>query len=350
MLEERTQAPSKRRWQMAKERGQVARSPELTAAVGLLALALALGTWGGGLAEALVSLVRRPLVEVPAVTAGAFDVVSQVRQHALAVALPLGAMVATMCIAMLVAHQLQVGGLWVPGLLAPDPARLWNGGGQLALGGRLVRGLWALARAGVIVAVAVWAINSRLPQLSRLGQMEAHGLARASASALYEITCALAVAMLALGVADYGLQYRRLAERLQQTPQEFREDQRASDGDPALRNQRRRLAQARQNEPVDALIGATLVLVGRLGLTVVLAGGPPPRKVSIRLVTKGPSGVRTRLLAERSGIPRVEADDLAGELVRYRAARQPVPPALLEALATAWPERRAARRVSALRG
>ena len=28
----------------------------------------------------------------------------------------------------LAAHQVQVGGLWVPGLLAPDPARLWAGG------------------------------------------------------------------------------------------------------------------------------------------------------------------------------------------------------------------------------
>jgi flagellar biosynthesis protein FlhB len=338
MLEERTQAPSKRRWQMAKERGQVARSPELTAAVGLLALALAMGTWGGSLADALAGLVRKPLAGASMVGADAFDVVSEVRGQALAAALPLGGTIAVVCVAMLLAHQLQVGGLWAPGLLAPDATRLWTGPAQLGLGGRLARGLWALARALVLAGVAIWAINARLPMFQRLGQMEARGVARASAAALYETTCVLALAMLGLGAADYLFQYRRLALRLQQTPEEFREDQRASDGDPALRSQRRRLAQARQREPVDALEGATLVLVGKLGLTIALAGGPPPRRVSIRLVSKGPAGFRLRMLAGRSGVPRVNEPDLAAQLARYRAARQPVPQAVLDALAAAWPQ------------
>ena len=54
MSEDRTQEPSKRRRLEARERGQVARSPELTGAAGLLAASALLGIWGDDLALALV--------------------------------------------------------------------------------------------------------------------------------------------------------------------------------------------------------------------------------------------------------------------------------------------------------
>ena len=44
MLEERTQPPSKRRRQQARQHGQVAHSPELTAAAGWLAAVLLIGS------------------------------------------------------------------------------------------------------------------------------------------------------------------------------------------------------------------------------------------------------------------------------------------------------------------
>ena len=50
MSEDRTQPASKRRRQLAREQGQAAHSPELTAAAGWLVAVLLLGFWGGDLA------------------------------------------------------------------------------------------------------------------------------------------------------------------------------------------------------------------------------------------------------------------------------------------------------------
>ena len=50
MSEDRTQEPSQRRRVEARERGQVARSPELTGSAGLLAASALLGIWGDDLA------------------------------------------------------------------------------------------------------------------------------------------------------------------------------------------------------------------------------------------------------------------------------------------------------------
>ena len=61
MSEDRTQPPSNRRRQMAREQGQAAHSPELTAAAGWLAAVGVLWFCGGGLAGALMGLMRGAL-------------------------------------------------------------------------------------------------------------------------------------------------------------------------------------------------------------------------------------------------------------------------------------------------
>src|SRR5947209_5011471 len=119
MSEDRTQAPSKLRRQQARDRGQVAHSPELTGAVGLLAAVTLLGFCGDDLAAALVAIVREPLAGAPVVSADPAEVVARLRQLAIGVAVPLLPVVAGFAMAALAAHQAQVQGLWAPGLLAP---------------------------------------------------------------------------------------------------------------------------------------------------------------------------------------------------------------------------------------
>ena len=61
MSEDRTQPPSKRRRQLARQQGQAAHSPELTAAGGWLAAVVLLGALGDDLALGLTRLVRSSL-------------------------------------------------------------------------------------------------------------------------------------------------------------------------------------------------------------------------------------------------------------------------------------------------
>ena len=63
MSDDRTQPPSKRRRQMARQHGQAAHSPELTAAAGWVVAAVAMLSWcGGDLAVALAGLVSDSLL------------------------------------------------------------------------------------------------------------------------------------------------------------------------------------------------------------------------------------------------------------------------------------------------
>ena len=336
MADDRTREPSKRRRQEARERGQAVHSPELTGAAGFLAASAALAVWGDGLAARLVALVRRPLTDAPVLSADVLEVVSRFRAETLGVAGPLGAILFAFAAAAFAAHQGQVLGLFAPGLLAPDPRRLWKLGQDPGLGSRATRGLWVLAKATIVVAAAAWVLRADWLDLQRLGGMSVASIARAAGASLGHVTLVLAAATLALGLVDFWLQHRRFDAMLRLTPEEQREDLRAMEGDPALRAQRRRIARSWRGDSPELLAGASLVLTGPAGLTVVLAGGPPPRRVLVRSIVSGPPGERLRQAAGTSGVTMVSAPALARRFAERRPPSLPPTPELVADLVSLW--------------
>ncbi len=236
------------------------------------------------------------------------------------------------------AHQAQVGLLWAPALMAPDVARLWGGGGGRGLAARAGRGAWTIAKGVVVLAVAAWAIRSRADDLAGLGTLDTPALARAWAGVVRGLLGTLAASALGLGLVDYAMQRQRFAAMLRLTPEQSREDQKAMDGDPSLRGRRSRLARAWRGDAPELLAGASLAVVGAKGLIVVLAGGPPPGKVSVRSAADGATGAKLRRTAEQGKIATVERADLARQLARLASKpNQTITPEILADLAAVWP-------------
>lgn len=341
MSEDRNQPPSKRRRQLAREQGQAAHSPELTAAAGWLVAVLLLGFWGGDLARGLITLTRQSVSGAPVVWVDPAAFVDHIRGLVLAVAVPLGLILAGFTVGVVVAHQMQVQGLWAPALIAPDPARLWILGRGSKLSPRLERIAWAVVKAVVLVSVSLWAIRAQWVEFQRLSDLEIPVLASSAGHVMLQPARILALVMLVLGLADYGLHYLRFEAMLRTTAEEQREDQRVMEGDLSLRTRRRRIARAWRGDAPELLAGASLILGGTHGLTVVLAGGPPPRRVTIRTVAQGNTGVHIRTSLSASRLPQIDAPDLARRLAQHAAASALLPavlPAeLLAEVAAVWP-------------
>lgn len=336
--EDRTEAPSKLKHQQAREQGQVAHSPELTSAAALLGAVLMLGVVGEPLMAGLLGVVQGRRGDALAVSMDLDEVVAHLRASALAVLGPLAALLVAPIAAGVAAHAAQVGWLWSPGLVAPDPSRLWGIGAGRGLAARAGRGAWSLARTTAVLGVAAWAIRSRLDGLAGLSRSDGPALALAWSDALRGLLVALAGAALALGLVDLALQRQRFGTLLRLTPEEAKEDRKATDGDPAIRSRRLRMARAWRGDAPELLAGASLLVVGDGGLAVILAGGPPPGRVSVRSAADGPTGRALRRSAEAARLPVVERPALARRLsLLATKTGGPVPADGMADLAKAWP-------------
>lgn len=337
MSEDRTQAPSLRRRQEAKAQGVVARSPELTASVGLLAAVVMLGFWGGSLSSVCVDLLRSPFHTTEPTASDPEIVTAMIRGAVFRVVLPLATILGGIVLATIVAHQAQVGGFWSSSLIAPDLARLWSSSGA-DWSSRALRGVWGIAKTTIIVVVAAWAIRSEWPALSLLSNHEAASLAATGAAALRRLAFSLGVAILVLGLIDYFLARRRVESALQTTPEESREEAKSVDGDPAVRARRLRLAKSWRADPGEILKGAVLVVSGPAGLAIVLGGEGPPGKVIVRASAKGASGAIVKKSAARAGLKVVESSLLARHFATASARTQPLSDVLKRELAELWPQ------------
>ena len=331
--EDRTQAPSKARLQQARERGQVAHSAELTGAAVLLAVTVALGAFGEPLVEAFLHAIRDSWTTREPLNLDPQSFVDHLRATTLSVFWPLCGTLFTAVAAGILAHQAQVQGLFSPGLIAPDIGRLWNVGAE-ELSAKLVRGLWSLAKSTLVLIVAGCFIQSRQEALLRLGSLGISAMAHGWASALRELTLALALTTLALGLLDFAWRHQRFGAMLRLSPAESREDQKAAEGDPAVRSRRLRQAKAWRGDSPELLAGVSRVVVGPGGLIVLLTGGPPPKKINVRSSAKGSTGTTLRKSAERLKVPRIEHASMARRLAMLRDPR--VPAELLDELATVW--------------
>ncbi|MDG3002518.1 EscU/YscU/HrcU family type III secretion system export apparatus switch protein [Paludisphaera mucosa] len=341
MSEDRTQPASPRRRQLAREQGQAAHSPELTAAAGWLVAVTLLTCFGSSMSGSLVDLVRSPLVGPAARLEDAVDLAWLVRDAVVAVASPVAILLVGFAAGAFAAHQGQTRGLWSPALIAPDPSRLWRVGRGGGIGAGVERSVWSVVKALILASVVVWAVRSRWGALQGLSFLDFPDAARGALSILLAPAWALAAAMLAVGVVDYGLRSARFEAMLQTTPEEQREDLRTIEGDPKARASRRRLAQAWRDGTPELLEGASLVLLGDAGLVVVLAGGPPPRKVFVRVIGQGRSGGSIRKAAVRAKLPQRDAAQLALRIASRAEAASPraaiADPLLIAQLRAAWP-------------
>jgi flagellar biosynthetic protein FlhB len=337
MSEDRTQPPSKRRRQLARQHGQVAHSPELTAAVGWLAAVAVLAVLADDLTLGLTKVVHASLTTSVDLMTDRAAVVAQVRGLFVGLSWPLAVILAGFAVGALAAHQFQVRGLWATNLIAPSVGRLWTVTSGAGLAVRAERAVWSMFKAAVLVAAAAWAIRAGWSDVLRLGGLESAALAKGAGQVVLGLAWTLAAVLLTLGVVDYGLRYRRFESMLRTTPQEQREDRRVIEGDPATRSQRQRVARAMRGDPPELFVGASLILTGTAGLTLVLGGGPPPRRVTVRTAAKGPAGTRLRRSAQAKNLVQVDAPELARRLARRPSAQTPLPAELIAELAAIWP-------------
>lgn len=326
---EKTEQPTDRRRQEARQKGNVARSTDLNAAGLMLAVAACLFFFGASLLQTLGRLMQVFLSE-PAWTQAdrmfVFQQAVRVSEVLAAEVLPVMLVMAATALAL---NILQVGFLFAPDALQPKLSRLspMEGFKRIFSIRALVKLAVSLGKLAVLVTIAGWWITWQLPGFLNSMGTEPGELALQIKSSTTGLAFALALALVLLALLDFGFQKWKHEQDLKMTKHEIREEMKQMDGDPHIRQRRReahrKLAEARE---VQQAADADVVITNPTEIAVALKYDPQKTPAPMVLAKgMGPIAARIRQIAAENGIPIIERKPLARALYRDVKVGQMIP-------------------------
>lgn len=329
---ERTEQPTERRRDEAREQGQFAFSQELANSLVLLAGALAV-TWGGGvLVAGLYDGLREQYQSLPVEMNAheASDLMTRLLGRGLEIS---GATCLGMFAVGLAANIAQAGFRVTPEALGPkweklNPVVGWQ---RIASLSGVTRGIWSIVRVIVISSVVWWVLRGADGQIAALPS----GSLGEGVTSVWHLASrmivAVATSLVAIGIGDYGVQWFRHEKSLMMTKQELKDEQKDEEGDPHLRNLRRQRARdvASQRRMISAVPKASVVIMNPTHFAVALRyeRGVTPAPI---VVAKGRDSFALQIAtkARRHGIPVIERKPLARALFKAAKVGQEIPQAL----------------------
>ena len=330
---DKTEAPTPRRLQRAREEGNVPVSHEVGPAIALAGTAVLLRVIGpAGFAPArLGGLLRHAIGPDSDLFLHAAPAAALICAVTL-----LGPILLLALFAAVAPVLLQTGFLLHPGALVPDLSRIGLGRGLARVFGP--HSLFAVLRGlAKLLAFCLLAWRNLGPAIATLPAMAKADLPAALASGFHLVSTALLLAALVQGVGagvDIFLSYRRHQSGLRMSREDIRQESRETNGNPEIKARIRRLrAQRARRRLAQSVQRATVVVTNPTHYAVALDYDPASRAAP-RVVAKGMDemAARIRALAAEHKVPLVANPPLARALHRVEIDAE-IPPELYKAVA-----------------
>ncbi len=338
MTSERTEEPTSRKREEARQKGQVAVSKELDSALVLLAAFLAFRLAGQGMWNGLESLLRDSIAQTgqdPVNTPLAAQVAPALIWRAITLLLPLFGLV--MAVGVLAGFG-QTGGVFSLQAVKPQFSRL----NPVASFKRTFASKQALVTLAKTVAkfiaiggVAGMTLWGRIDEVTALGLTTSIPHAAVTLFAIAsDITVKVLAMLLVLGIGDFLFQRRELLGQLRMTKQEVKDELRQSEGDPAVKGRIARLRRSFLARVMQAVPHADVVLMNPTHYAVALKYDPATSSAP-KVIAKGERlmALRIRDLAIESGIPVITNPPLTRAIYRAVPVGREITPDLYEAVA-----------------
>jgi len=336
-LLDRTEEATPRKLEEARREGLVARSPDLNAVAILLGALVVLKLWGHYPLRALLGFTRAALGNLDARAMGPTELYDCLAGGALLLLEAMMPILAGLVLVAFLASVLQVGFLFsgAPVALRFDRLNPVEGWKSLFSRRGLVRLLAGLFKLAVVVLVVYFTIRSQFASCAELTDASVAEISTFVASCTFLLLLRVGIALLALGLLDYAYQRWQYDLDMRMTRQEVREELKRMEGDPLMRDRRRRMQRMIATQRMmQNLPGADVVIAGAGGVSVALRY-ESGRMHAPTVVAKGSGAAseRIREIAEENGVPVVEQTSLARTLHRRCDAGGQIPKDLHAAVA-----------------
>ncbi len=337
-LGEKTEDPTSKRLADAREKGQIARSADLSAAVLLSFAAIILFLLGPGLFDGLGAYMRAALEPgslgrglTPAPLRESVNLALAVGGRLL---LPI---LLIMAVAAWIEQVAQVGWNFTLEPISPKIDRLSPLKGIKNIFSRksLVKAIVNIGKLVLIAAVAMLVIQSHKPRIVALPALTPGGAALVAVRLLIELALWILAVLLFIGFIDRAYQVWQHKHDLRMTKHEVKDERKSTEGDAETKARRQRIAREIMRQRLRGDVPKADVIVTNPTHYAVAIKYDPEKMSAPKVLAKGADhmAMQIRLIASGAGVPIVERPALARALYRSADVGREIPVEWYEAVA-----------------
>ena len=337
-LGEKTEDPTSKRRAESREKGQVPRSADYSAAVVLAGAAAYLYVYGAGILGDMGSFMRstlEPETLGQGVTTGSLE-----GSVHLAVSAGLGMLVPVMLVMALLAladQFSQVGWSFTTQPLTPKFDRLSPAKGIKNIFSRrsLVKAAINIAKLTVIGSVAILVIRGEQGSIIASPALTPAGAMLLIVQLIIRLGLWILAVLIVIGAIDRAYQIWQHTQDLRMSKQEVKDERKSSEGDPSTKARRMRIAREIARQRLQSAVPKADVVVTNPTHFAVAIQYDPEKMNAPKVVAKGADflAMQIRLIASANGVAIVERKPLARALYRSVEVGQEVSAELYEAVA-----------------
>jgi flagellar biosynthetic protein FlhB len=317
--------PTPRRLEQAREKGQVAKSQDLAAAIVLLFAIILLMTIGkqtaADLFEYSCMIMSDPLLLIPEnleIDSLHQSVQSLFHETVIKFLKPLSFFFLFLLLAAVISNIVQIGILWQPDKLNIDITRLdpIKGFGRIFSMQSVVRLLMGIVKIVICAAVAWYAVEGSIGEVLHLSENDTNQIVSFLIWTLLMVALKIAVALVIIALIDYMYQRWKHFQDMRMTDQEIRDEMKNMIGDPQVIGKRRQIQrEMAMKQRVQGTPEADVVVTNPTHFAVAIKFDARSMDGPI-VVAKGADylAFQIRKIAAEHGIPVVERKPLARAL------------------------------------
>jgi len=335
--QEKTEDPTSRRLQEARNKGDITKSIEVPSAAVLLVSLMTIYLTRDYMVQVLLQLTRHYLTNADTIRLLPDNVPSLVLEGSIAMAMVAGPVLVAVFLTALVANYAQVGVIFTTEKIMPDLQKIdpIAGFGRKFSMQSLAELIKSLLKIGLIGYVAYAEAFAALPEFMPLMDKEPYQIMAFAGHTAFWIFLKCALIIVILAIIDYAFQRWQFMKKMKMTKQELKEEAKMTEGDPQVKGRIRSIQmQMARQRMMSEVPKADVVITNPTRLAIALRYEAATMVAPV-VVAKGAGVIaqRIREIAAEHGIPLVENKPLAQALYKTVEINGPIPEDLFQAVA-----------------
>ncbi len=335
--QEKTEAPTSRRLQEARKKGDVAKSMEVPSAAVLLAGLLALYAASGFIMERLGMLLRHYLGNLHSIDLTPGNMPMITRESMLHTGLIVAPVMLAIFVVALAANYAQVGVLFTTEKIAPklDKIDPIQGFARLFSKQTLANVVKSVAKLFIVAYVAYAEIRKALPGILPLMDQEPIAILGFMSRIAFWIFLKAALIIAILAAIDYAFQRWQFMEKMKMTKQEIKDEAKQTEGDPHVKGRIRSIQMQMARQRMMAEVPKADVIITNPTRLAIALRYDALSMTAPTVLAKGAGFMaqKIREVAAEHGIPLVEDKPLAQALYKSVGLNETIPANLFQAVA-----------------